>query len=329
MVRLFPVVAVSIALAVGLPSCAAAVRPTTIPQGRIASLWKAPADLPDRDLFNGPWGADRAPNASASYTLVEHKHSGINPGLTVRDPLGRKWSVKQAPPDGQPSEGPIEVVVSRLLSAVGYHQPAVYYLPSFTLVDDWGHHTEPGGRFRLHDKALKDLGEWSWQQNPFVETRPYQGLLVILMMFNSSDLKNSNNTLYERRSPEVIERWYVVRDLGTAFGSTGRFAPRRGDASVFERQRFILDVRHGFVEFDYHGWHQELVRNRITLDDVRWASDLLARLSHRQWDDAFRAGGYAPQTAARFIAKLKDNVARGQQLSAATGASRSRGVDHG
>jgi hypothetical protein len=72
----------------------------------------------------------------------------------------------------------------------------VYFLPSFTLVDEAGRHTGPGGRLRLQDPALKNRGEWSWDQNPFVGTLAYQGL-VIVVLFNSADLKNENNPLYE------------------------------------------------------------------------------------------------------------------------------------
>lgn len=302
-------------LAIYVPFCAPAVRPTMSPwDAPLASLWQPATNLPDRDVFNGPWGLERAPKPDDAYTLVEMKHHGVNPGMTVRDSRGRKWSVKQAPSDGRASEGPIEVVLSRVLSAIGYHQPPVYYLASFTLADDWGTHVEPGGRFRLHEKTLKDKGEWAWQQNPFVGTRPYQGLLVVLMMFGSSDLKNSNNTLYEHRTGDRIEQWYVVRDLGTALGSTGRLAPRRGDPDAFERRRFILDITNGFVRFDYHGWHQELVRDRITPEDVGYASDLLSQISDRQWRDAFRAGGYAPAAADRFIRTLEANIAQGQQV---------------
>jgi hypothetical protein len=203
-----------------------------------------------------------------------------------------------------------------VLSALGYHQPPVYYVPSFTLEDDWGTHLEPGGRFRLKDKALKDRGEWSWQQNPFVGTKPYQGLLVILMMFNSSDLKNDNNTLYEYRSAERREYWYVVRDLGGSLGSTGRLAPRKNDPDAFERHPFIDGVSGGFVQFGYRGWHQELVRERISVADVSWASRLLDRLTDRQWEDAFRAGGYQPAVAARFIRVLEHKIAAGRELGA-------------
>jgi hypothetical protein len=309
------VVVLPAVLAMYLPFCTAEVRPTMRPSDApLASLWKAPRDLRDRDLFNGPWGASRAPDPNGIYTLLERKHTGVNPGMTVRDQRGRKWSVKQAPGDGDGDEGPIEVMLSRVLSALGYHQPPVYFLPSFTMGDDWGTHLEGGGRFRLHDQALKDRGEWSWQQNPFVGMRPYQGLLATLMMFGASDLKNSNNTLYEHRTGDLVESWYVVRDLGTALGTTGRLAPLRGDSEAFERRPFIVGVRGGFVQFDYRGWHQELVRNTITPDDVAWASGLLSQLTDRQWRDAFRAGGHPPAVADRFIRKLQASVADGVRI---------------
>ena len=311
--NVFPLVAPSV-MAIYLPFCATQIRPIVQPpDAPPASLWVEPADLENQDLFNGPWGAERAPDPRARYRLVHLKHSGINPGVTVRDPLGREWSVKQPGPD-IPDEGPVEVVLSRVLSAVGYHQPPVYYLPSFTLEDDWGTRVEKGGRFRLKDKSLKDRGTWSWQQNPFVHTTPYRGLLVILMMFNSSDLRSANNTLYEYRAAEGRQHWYVVRDIGGSLGSTGRLAPRKNDPHAFERHPYIVGVHDGFVRFHYRGWHQELVRDHITTADVAWASDLLARLSDRQWQDAFRAGGYQPEVAAWFIRTLKRKLATGREL---------------
>jgi len=307
-------------LALYVPFCAPVPEPIVTPSLEVRSLWQAPDDLASRDLYDGPWGQAHAPDPFAVYTLVEHKHSGTNPGLTVIDERGRQWSVKQAAPYGAGAEGPIEVVLSRVLSAIGYHQPPVYYMPSFTYRDDWGTHIEPGGRFRLKERSLKDRGEWSWQRNPFVGTQPYQGLLVVLLLFNSSDLKNSNNTLYAHRVGDLAEPWYVVRDLGTALGETGRWAPRRGDAMRYGRDPFIVGVRDGMVEFGYEGWHQELIRDRISVADVRWAAARLEALTDRQWRDAFLAGGYTPAVAESFIAVIKARIAQAGNVGGAATA---------
>ena len=86
------------------------------------------------------------------------------------------------------------------------------------------------------------------------------------MMFNSSDIKNANNTLYEYRSDgTAIEHWYVVRDLGGSLGTTGRFAPLKNDPDAFERHPIHHRVSTtASSQFHYRGWHQELVRERIT-----------------------------------------------------------------
>src|SRR5262249_29369665 len=162
------------------------------------------------------------------YTYVKPKRGGSSPGLTVVDPQGRRWHVKQG------REASPETVLSHVLSAVGYAQPPVYFVSRFRLATGQQVREVDGGRFRLTYPALRTVGAWKWEQNPLVGTKPYQGLLVILVMFNSADLKDSNNALYEWRSPRGdIRRWYVVRDLGTSLGATGRFDPRPNNPDVF------------------------------------------------------------------------------------------------
>jgi hypothetical protein len=244
---------------------------------------------------------------------------GGNPGVLVTDPFGREWHVKQHAHNDAGDEGPVEVVVSRVLSAVGYYQPPVYFLPSFTMATgaDSAAGTQPGGRFRFHTTLLANAGSWSWEQNPFVGTRPYKGLLVILLLLNSTDLKDSNNTLYRVSFHGAVEHWYVVRDLGAALGETARLSPRGDEVVRYERSRFIVGVKNGFVEFANRSSYQRLFQHRITVDDVRWAGDLLARLTDRQWHDAFRAGGYAPDVADRFVRKIQSNIEEAQSLGGA------------
>jgi hypothetical protein len=268
-------------MAVGLSACAPAIRPTMTPSAaapHMAEFWEDPTDLEARDLLHGLWGVERAPDPNVTYTFLRKKKQGNNPGVTVTDPQGREWHVKQG------TEAQPEVVLSHVLGALGYHQPPVYYLPSFTLADSSGTHQERGGRFRLSDASLKNRGPWSWQQNPFVGTTPYQGLLVVLVTFNSADLKNENNTMYEVKGTDHEARWwYAVRDLGSSLGETGRFNPKENDPTLFERPGFITGVT--------------------------------------EWADAFRSAGYDPPVANRFIGHLREKIAAGQRLSLTTNAS--------
>jgi hypothetical protein len=153
-----------------------------------------------------------------------------------------------------------------------------------------------------------EMGAWSWQRNPFVGTQPYQALLVILRLFNCTDVKDSNNALYRVSIDDQVEHWYVVRDLAASLGETGRPASPGIAAERYEHSGFIAGVRNGFVEFANASSSPTLFQQRINVDDVRWAGRLLGRLTDRQWRDAFRAGGYAPDAADRFIRKLRMNI---------------------
>ena len=158
-------------------------------------------------------------------------------------------------------------------------------------------------------------GKWLWQQNPFVGTRPFQGLLVILLAFNSFDFKSPNNSVYDVRPPGGrTEEWYVVRDSGAALGESAQLVPPGAIRVGSNARPSSPGIRDGFVTFSYHGWHPELFRRRIVPADLVGRHPA-AGLNDRQWDDAFRAGGFTPAVAGRYIRKLRANIARAQQFS--------------
>jgi hypothetical protein len=83
----------------------------------VAELWQDPADLLQRDLFAGPGGPALAPKTDTPFQFVTHKTAGTNPGYDVKDGGGRLWSVKLG------VEAQSEVTASRILWAMGFHQP--------------------------------------------------------------------------------------------------------------------------------------------------------------------------------------------------------------
>jgi hypothetical protein len=68
------------------------------------------------------------------------------------------------------------------------------------------------------------------------------------------------------------------------------------------------------LEFDYRGIYRDVIHT-VSLDDVAWTCRLMSRLTDAQWNDAFRAAGYNPELAGRFIKKIKAKVAQGLEVS--------------
>jgi hypothetical protein len=276
---------------------------------QIAQLWIRPE--PRRDLFHGVGGRRLAPDPSAKYTVIEIKRGGFSRGYTVTGPDDREWSVKFPPEAGT------EVVASRILWGIGYHQPPIYLVREWTAEKATSPNPQLPARFREKDPDLFGLeagDSWSYYQNPFVGRRELNGLLALQAMLGNTDLKDEQNVIYAlAREHEGARRWYVARDLGQTFGRTGVIDAPRGDIEVFEETPFILGVENGRVKFDYRGRHKALFEN-IRTSDVRWICEQLDRLTDDQWHDAFRAGGIERRVAERFIRRLKQKIAEGLAL---------------
>ncbi len=284
----------------------------------VSQLWKEPTDLESRDLLTGPTAGAPRPEPWV-FTLIKADRTGYSPGYDVRDDDGVEWSVKLG------KEAQTEVVVSRILWAIGYHQVPTFYETKWVMQQ--GSDTHPGpARFRPDMPNAKVIGDWSWFENPFADTQPFRGLIVANLIINNWDWKTSNNRIYDIANPDgTTERRYVVRDLGASLGKTAspvlaqvlgaRIAQgSRNDLEDFERQGFIKRVEGSRIEFDYHGIYGAVVET-VTPADVVWTCRLLSRLSDEQWKAAFAAGGYPPHQTARFVAKLRSKIAEGLALA--------------
>jgi len=274
----------------------------------LAELWVDPGSQP-RNLLTGVGDSGPQPASDARYDILKRDTTGYSITYHVRDEHGREWSVKIGP------EARPEVASSRIVWAVGYHQVPSYFVERWIGVADAKGQLFGGSRFRPHDMGLKSDGLWSWQENPFVGTPPYQGLLALMMILNSTDLKNENNELYEitKAPKEGARRWYVVKDLGASLGETGKMDPRRGYLEGFEKWPFVRGVDHGFVRFAFNGRHKELLEH-ISVDDVRWICRRLGTLTDRQWRDAFHAGGFDGEETRRYVARIRQKIDEGLAL---------------
>ena len=281
----------------------------------LAELWRDPGNIAAKDLRWGRGGQSLAPSAEIEYQFTGTDTTGYSPGYDVVDPKGREWDVKTGD-EGQP-----EVLASRLLWAVGYHQPIVYFVPEWKMTG--GPVSRPmSGRFRLSSDHEAD-GEWSWTDNPFLGTRQLKGLVVANLIINNWDLKPSQNRIYSGvglradvpggKAGRNPARWFVVQDIGASFGKTAWPTGNRNNIADFETQRLVLGVEGGRVQFDYHARHKELLEN-ITPADVVWICRLFNRITDAQWADLFRGAAVPEEIGIRYTRTIKSKIQEGLAL---------------
>jgi hypothetical protein len=289
-------------------------------------LWRDPGDSGQLNLLYGAGGKAHAPVPGATYTFVEEDTAGTSPKFDVNDAQGARWKVKL----GQEPQS--ETAATRLLWAAGYFVDEDYYLPEITVTGLTPLHrgqafvsadgTVRGARLERHVNDVKKLGEWDWSANPFLDTREFNGLRIMMALVNNWDLSSANNAIYEQDG----ERRYLVKDVGATFGSTGNnFTRSKGVLKDYADSKFIDKANAESVDFVMHSRsffmgvlavnnyrdraRMEQFTRHIPRADALWLGQRLAQLSDDQLRDAFRAGGYTPAEVDGYVKAVQKRIA--------------------
>ncbi|HSE24643.1 MAG TPA: hypothetical protein VLB68_23470 [Pyrinomonadaceae bacterium] len=258
-----------------------------------AVLWRNPDDVGSRDLYLGPGGTSMRPDLRRLTFLKEEK-GGYSKKYRVRDASGREWVAKIG------KESQSETAAVRLLWGVGYLTEVNYLAPRVTIP---GRGTFTNVRFEARPKDWDRVQEWKWKQNPFVNSREFQGLKIMMALINNWDIKDSNNQIVYVRGDNGDELRYIISDLGATFGHASttplfwRFTRSRNNPKNFAKSDFLEKVKGNWVVLHYGGKNRGLFKD-ITIDDALWIGTLLSNLSDRQLVDAFKAANYTPNQSA-------------------------------
>jgi hypothetical protein len=257
-------------------------------------LWRDHTDVAGLDLFNGPGGAEMQPDLS-SLTFIREETGGYSKKYRVRDAKGRVWVAKIG------KEAQAETAATRLVWAAGYVTEITYLAPRATIE---GKGAFENVRFEARPEEVDRLDEWKWAQNPFAGTREMQGLKVLMAFIENWDLKDANNKVLWAPGANGNELRYVVSDLGATFGKTGgqnspmaffrSIKGSRNEPDDYAGDKFVEGIEGGNVKLHFSGKNSSLMRG-ISVADAKWVGQLLARLSDRQIEDAFRAANYGPE----------------------------------
>jgi hypothetical protein len=321
------------ALAISCPVVTLAQSSAKASSSAAPAIWQDPGNIKAKDLFNGPGGEKHRPQLPVKF-LKEDRH-GQNSKFEVEDANGTKWKAKLGI-EAQP-----EVVATRLLWAIGYFTNENYYLSNLEvkklpahLHRGQGHVISPGhldgARLQRHPSGEKKDANWNWQHNPFVGTREFNGLRVMMAFLSNWDLKDENNAIFTDKDGQ---QQYLVTDVGTAFGASGKHwteAASKNNLEEYRKARLISKVAPDYVDFNFprrppllhlfvplsyfHQVHMRWVGNHVPRADAKWLGSLLAQLSTDQILDAFRAGGYPQDKAAAFTKVVQARIAELNQL---------------
>jgi hypothetical protein len=284
------------------------VTPDAAPRAPLTQLWNEPKDLERRNLLWGAAPPGGSPSKDIEYEVRRRDTTGFSRGYDVVGPDGREWDIKIG------KEAQTEIVLSRILWALGYHQPVTYFLTGWKLTGEWEGEGE-AARFRLQSDHMSD-GEWAWLDNPFNDTRAFRGLIAINLLLSNWDFKTSNNRIYLTQGPDGPVRRYVVQDLGASLGKPRRLPlpiGSRNEIEDFEETQLIREIRGAEITLDYRGPRGEILET-MNVADVVWACELMNRLHDSQLDDAFKAAEYDPAIRARFVGKIRAKIREGLAL---------------
>ena len=220
----------------------------------------------------------------------------------MRDAKGNKWVAKIG------KETQTDTAANRLVWALGYPSEIAYLIPKLKIE---GKGEFENVRLEARPKGVDRVGNWMWENNPFLNTPEFRGLKILMVMFNNWDMKDDNNEILAMRNPNTgeAELRYIISDLGGTFGKTGGFFSRsRNEPKDFVKADFIKAVKGDVIDFNYGGKNQKLFEG-ITVADARWLSERFKGLSDEQLKDAFRAANYTAEEVDMLTAALKARIA--------------------
>jgi hypothetical protein len=200
-----------------------------------------------------------------------------------------------------------------LLWGIGYFTDVNYLVPDVRI--DGINKPLHNVRFSARPKDVKRVDGFNWANNPFVGSREFQALKVMMALINNWDIKESNNKILVAKDPKGDnELDYSVHDLGGSFGKIShiprflQFRPDRNNPKAYAKSRLVDKVKDGNVRLHFSTKQGRLFKD-ISVSDARWLGGLLSRLSQKQIEDAFRSANYSPEQVRLMTGSVQRRIA--------------------
>lgn len=265
-------------------------------------------DISTLDLALGIGSEEGMPKPP--FRFEKEDTSGTNPKIKVIDANGVRWNVKFD------EEVHAELAATRIVWAFGYNVEESYFVPSaqingVTSLSRARRFVGANGATKnaLFEKRPDNISRrnkpWSWSSNPFSSTREMSGLILLNVLVNNWDAKETNNDvlgIFDKNGG--INDWYTVCDWGGSFGRYGSvFSHSKWNTNDFEKQLFVEGVSGNMLKLHYGG--KMGGSPSVPLEHARWFAGLANQLTDAQIRQAFKASGASESEIASFSHKIR------------------------
>ena len=218
-----------------------------------ASLWSDPGDISAKDLFYGDGSKDGQP--VPPFKFISEATTGTNPKFDVQGAEGRKWRVKLAE-EARPGGCCLRLLWAILPVITLTHHYLLHVATIQGLTIKRGANLVHNGnqvidaRFERKTGNNTKVATWEWKNNPFRDTREFNGLRVMMAVLNNWDLKDANNAVYtDKKTGHQI---FLVSDIGATFATNSLQMSRgkdKGNVDSYVDSKFITRTTPTTVDF--------------------------------------------------------------------------------
>lgn len=156
------------------------------------------------------------------------------------------------------------------------------------------------GLLEAKPKKLTRLGGWSFAQNSHASLREVRALALVNMWMDNTDIKQfeNNRLILNSDKDAAVKRAHIISDVGHSLGGIFLEMPE-----LF-KSKMVAGSSKNALTINYRSFHPNAIKHKLTFEDARWATRLIATLTREQISQAVKLGKWPTCMARIYTEKL-------------------------
>lgn len=156
------------------------------------------------------------------------------------------------------------------------------------------------GLIEAKPKDIERLGGWSFADHGHSSLREVRVLSLVQMWLDNTDIKEfeNNRLIFNTDKKATQKRAHIISDVGHALGGAFLEMPELYPATMVAGQSASA------INIRYRSFHPTTIKNKLTYEDARWGTRLIAAMTRKQIKDAVQLGKWPKCMERIYVEKL-------------------------